>query len=297
MRIFARLLPAAFLLLGTLPARAQQAATPPTDQPKPAEKTAAVKPAAASNPEETEGVATGVGNRFLQTYTALTNEKGLFEVTLTHRFPTPVIEAGFGGAWGLDYGNSMGVVFDYTPVKNLSVQLRRVDINADYEFGAKLTLLRPTTSLPLALGLRGGLDWQTASYVEKRSAGFGQLLASVTLGNRVTLSASPACVQRTPEHASTVCNVPLALQLKITRSIAVMAEYMPVKKGIVPDGKAQWSFGVEKAVYHHKFALWIGNSGATNVDQMLAGDYNGGVKDSNIRLGFNLVRQFEIATD
>jgi hypothetical protein len=51
---------------------------------------------------------------------------------------------------------------------------------------------------------------------------------------------------------------------------------------------------VEKAVYRHRFCIWIGNSAATTVDQVTGGDYAGGVTDSNIRLGFTIVRQFEI---
>lgn len=253
---------------------------------------------AGSSPEETEeGVATGVGNHFNQTYTPLTNEKGLLEAHLTHRFRTPVIEAGANGALGLDYGNFFGVVFDYVPVRNVAVQIRRVDVNADYEFALKATVMRPTRALPLSLGFRGGIDWQTANYADRQSAGFAQLLAAYTIADRVTLSVNPACVQRTPTHGTRVCNVPLAVQVRITKSISAIGEWVPPRRSIVEGGVGQWSFSVEKSVYRHKFALWIGNSGATNVDQLLAGDFDGGVKDYNLKIGFNLLRQFDIAMD
>lgn len=297
---FRRALALATFLTLALPLAAQDAAPPPADAKSAKDAKKAKKPAAATaaDPAADEaGFPGGVENRFLQTNTPLTNEKGLFEAALTHRFLTPANEAGGGGALGLDGGTSMGVVFDYVPVTNAAIQVRRVDINADFEFAAKVTALRSKKELPLAIGVRGGLDWQTASYVEKRTAWFAQLLASYTIADRVTLSANPACVQRTPTQDDTVCNVPLALQVRITRTIDALAEYVPAKKGLVRDAVGQWSFGIQKSVFHHKFALWIGNSGATNIDQMLAGDFNGGVTDSNIRIGFNLMRQFEIATD
>ena len=45
------------------------------------------------------------------------------------------------------------------------------------------------------------------------------------------------------------------------------------------------------------FALWLGNSGATTIDQMMDGAYNGGVTDYNFHIGFNISRQFDIFVD
>lgn len=238
---------------------------------------------------------TAVGNRFLQTQTPLVNDAGTFEVAVTHRFNQSIIESGGGGAFGLDSGSSTGIHFDYAFLKRLSVQVGRTTTNSDYEFALKGTLLRPTESLPIAVGLRAGFDWLTASYLpEKKTAAFGQLLFSATLGDRVTIAAAPTYVQKTESQDDRVFNVPLILQVRITKSISAIGEYVPAKKGIVPDGVGQWSFGIEKGVYNHKFALRIGNSGGTQVDQIMAGDWFGGVRESNIRIGFNLIRQWDI---
>ena len=82
-------------------------------------------------------------------------------------------------------------------------------------------------------------------------------------------------------------------QVKLGKGFLATGEYVFRNRDL--DGSVgQWSFALEKSVWRHRFAVWIGNSAATTVDQTLAGDYGGGVTDSNIRLGFNIVRQFEI---
>ena len=287
------------------PLSAQDSAPPtrPTEtspSPQAGKNKGDVRAEQAAPESEEEGVATSLGTHFVTTNTPLVNDKGVFEAVFTHRFVTPVREAGGQRAFGLDSGASIGLGMDYAFVKNLAVQLSRQSVDADYEFALKGTLLRPTSSLPVALGLRGGLDWQTADYIlEKYAAGFGQFLVSVTLGDRVTLAAAPTYVSRTPTggHA---WNVPVMAQIKVTSSIAAIGEYIFARRSRTTDESntvGQWSFALEKSVYHHRFALVIGNTSATNVDEMTAGDFAGGPQlESNIRLGFNIVRQFDIAT-
>lgn len=287
-RILLALLPA--VLFAAVPALAEDEAQTSPPQPAAAKK-APPKPAAV------EWAPTDVGDRFSIVPTPLVNDKGVFEAWVTHRFFTPVREAGGTGLLGLDRGNSTGIGLQYSLVKNVAVQLYRTTYSGDYEFAAKITALRPSEAVPIAIGIRGGLNWVTEDYVDKQSSGFGQLLISGTIGDRVTIGVAPSYTQRTPSGLKSVFNVPVAVQIKVTSSIAAIGEYVPRWKHEVPDGKGQWSFAIQKSVYHHKFALWIGNSGASTVDLLLAGDYNGGVTESNIRIGFNLLRQFDIATD
>ncbi|MBK9064246.1 MAG: hypothetical protein IPL89_13800 [Acidobacteria bacterium] len=246
-------------------------------------------PAAA---EDAPGVATTVGNHFVQTSTPLTNEKGAFEAYITHRFNQNVKDAGGGSLFGLDSGASTGIGIEYVPVKNLAVQVYRVNNYADYEFALKATVLRPTAKLPLAVGLRGGLDWRTASYAPKETSWFGQAIVSYTIADRVTLAAAPAWVENT-QFQKDVWNVPVIVQVKVTKTIALMGEYVP-KKDYVPDSVGQWSVAIEKQVFNHRFALWMGNSQPTTMDQMIGGDYNGGVTDNNVKIGFSLSRAWDL---
>ena len=242
--------------------------------------------------QEARGVATTLGNRFIQTSTPLVNEKGTLEAIFTHRFNQDVKDAGGGALWGLDTGAAVGLGMEYVPVRSLAVQIYRVNNYADYEFALKGNLLRPTKALPLALGFRGGLNWRTASYAPKETSWFGQGLLSYTIADRVTLAAAPSYVQNT-QFQHDVWNIPVVVQVKITKTIALMGEFVP-KKNVVPDSVGQWSVALEKQIFNHKFALWAGNSQATTVDQYIGGDYNGGVTDKNVKIGFNLIRAWDL---
>ena len=240
------------------------------------------------------GVATTMEDRFSQTNTPLVNPKGTFEALITHRFNQSVIEAGGGGLWGLDSGSAVGLGIEYVPVERLAVQVYRVNTYADYEFALKGSVLRPSASLPLAIGLRGGLNWRTAPYAPKETSWFGQAIVSYTILDRVTLAAAPAYVQNT-QFQHDVFNVPVIAQVKITKTIALIGEFVPKKNPPDVTGSVyQWSTTLEKQIFNHRFALWIGNSAATTMDQYIGGDYLGGVTDKNIRIGFNLVRAWDL---
>ena len=239
-----------------------------------------------------EGVATGVGNRFSQTSTPLTNDKGTLEWVFTHRFNQNVKDAGGSSLGGLDSGAAIGFGVEYVFVPNVAVQVYRVNNYADYEFALKATLVRPQATFPLGLGVRGGFDWRTAEYAPKETSAFGQVLLSYTIANRVTIAAAPSYTANT-QFQTHVFNVPVVLQLKVTKSIAVLAEFVP-KKRVLEDSVAQWTVAIEKQIFHHRFAVWIGNTQATTIDQYIGGDYAGGITDKNMKIGFNLSRAWDL---
>lgn len=41
--------------------------------------------------------------------------------------------------------------------------------------------------------------------------------------------------------------------------------------------------------------VWMGNSQASTVDQDVGGDYGGGVADRNMKIGFNLIRAWDLS--
>ena len=145
--------------------------------------------------------------------------------------------------------------------------------------------------LPVAVGLRAGTNWLTKYELEDKVGFCGQALVAVTLAEKVTFAAAPTFVSNTPLFTD-VWNVPLMVQLKMGKGFLATGEYV-FRNEDLPDSVGQWSFALEKSVWRHRFAVWIGNSAATTVDQTMAGDYAGGVTESNIRLGFNIVREVE----
>lgn len=234
----------------------------------------------------------GYGDRFLQTSSPLANEQGLFQVLFSHRFNQPVNQAGGNELGGLDSGANIGIGLGYAPMDRLAIEVLRASTGGDYEFAAKYTVLKPTKELPIAVGVRGGLDWETKGSLERRTGGFGQAIVAVTLGERFTLGAAPTYVSNTALFTD-VWNVPLVAELKVAKGLFLTGEYVFRNRDLA-GSKGQWSFAVEKSLFHHRFSVWIGNSGGLAVDQIMAADYGGGVNESNLRLGFNLIRQFEI---
>jgi len=276
----------ALALLAALagPLAAQEPASPPPAPAPPAPANSQEEPVPDWDP--------GYGDRFLQTSSPLANEQGLLQVLFTHRFNQPVNEAGGNNLGGLDSGANILIGLGWVPVDRLGVELARASAAGDYELAVKYTVLKPTTELPLALGVRAGMNWLTKAELEEKTGFFGQALVAVTLGERLTFAAAPTYVSNTPLFED-VWNVPLVLQLKAGRGFFLTGEYVPRNRDL--DGSVgQWSFAIEKALWRHRFAVWIGNSGATTVDQVMAADYGGGVRDSNLRLGFNITRQFEL---
>ena len=234
----------------------------------------------------------GYGDRFLQTASPLVNDQGILQALFTHRFNQPVNEAGGNNLGGLDSGANIGLGLSWVPVDRLAVEAYRASTGGDYELALKVTFLKPTKELPLAAGLRGGMNWLTKFDLDEKVGVFGQAIVAYTFGERVTLAAAPTFVSNTPLFTD-VWNVPLMFQLKLGKGFLATGEYV-FRNEDLPDSVGQWSFALEKSVWRHRFAVWIGNSPASTVDQIMAADYGGGVTDSNVRLGFNIIRQFEI---
>ena len=250
---------------------------------------------AAAPAQEAPAWSPSYGTRFLQTSSPLVSEKGIFEVVFTHRFNQPVNEAGGNDLFGLDSGANIGIGVSWVPVARLSAEVYRASSGGDYEFAAKWAVLEPTAERPLGIAARAGANWMTKYELEDKFGGFGQLLVAYTFANRVTVAAAPTFASNTPLFEN-VFNVPLAVQVRLGRGYSAGGEYVFRNRDL--DGSVgQWSFAVEKSLWRHRFLVWIGNSPATTVDQMVAGDYAGGVTESNVRLGFNISRQFQIGGD
>jgi len=56
--------------------------------------------------------------------------------------------------------------------------------------------------------------------------------------------------------------------------------------------RTAWHVALSKAMGAHIFEIVLGNSRATTVDQMLGGDSAAGFQTGDVRLGFNIIRDF-----
>ena len=106
----------------------------------------------------------------------------------------------------------------------------------------------------------------------------------------VNLLLSPSWVADTPGLRNAV-NVPIGLSFPLPGRQLLEVEVIPRNRDL--DGsRTAWHVALSKALGGHIFEIVLGNSRATTVDQMLGGDSAAGFRTGDVRLGFNIVRDF-----
>jgi hypothetical protein len=241
--------------------------------------------------------------------------RGLLQFLVTHRFRGPVRGSNAHSLYSLDSGADFGFGFTWAPVSRAELSLYRSGIQDDWELAAKIAL-RPAVSDSLfGAAIRVGGDARRDPVLVSdqgailpgqgaESAFFAQAILSAHLWrNRVEISAVPSYVSRTPSERR-VFNVPVHAAIAVAKSWNVQAEYVPPRAAL--DGSvAQWTVGIEKVLYRHRFTLVVSNTTRTTVDQLLSGDFalaqkrqlrsfDNGFRNNDWHIGFNLIRQFNI---
>jgi len=212
------------------------------------------------------------------------------EVLFTHRFHQPINDGSSHDLWGLDSGADTGIGLAYGVTSRLDLSLYRVSFQEDYELASKLLVLEQGDRRPLTLAVRAGADLLRRPGVPDSSRPFVQLLLARRLRPGVSLLVSPSWVADTPSLKNAF-NVPLGLTFPLPGDQIVELEYVPANRDL--DGsRAAWHAALSKAIGGHIFEIVLGNSRATSVDQMLGGDSAAGFEKKDVRLGFNIVRNF-----
>jgi hypothetical protein len=126
--------------------------------------------------------------------------------------------------------------------------------------------------------------------VEDPTRPFAQILLARKLAPGVNLLVSPSWVRDTPRLRNAF-NVPVGLTFPLPGESLVEIEYIPANRDL-GDSLDAWHVALSKSVGGHIFEIVAGNSRATTVDQMLGGDSAAGFRKRDVRLGFNIVRDF-----
>lgn len=232
------------------------------------------------------------GSRIINLPSAEVPAAGTLGVLFTHRFKQSLGDSTARDLYSLDSGADSALGISYSPWNDLEISLDRTSVDADFELAAKYRLLPGTENRPFALAVRVGGDALTAKDVEDRYAFFAQGIASVSLGNRVRLTAVPTYVSNTPRFRD-VFNVPMAIAIAVTRSVNVQGEFVP-KNRDYEESTFGWIVALEKTVLRHRFAFTFGNLRATTVDHYAASDSGGRLSRGDVYLGFNIVRQWKL---
>jgi len=212
------------------------------------------------------------------------------EVLFTHRFQQAVNDGDSHNLWGLDSGADVGIGLGWGLTPHLDLTVYRASFQEDFELAGKLLVVEQAPRLPLTVAVRAGADLLRRPGVADRSRPFAQLLLARKLAPGINFLASPSWVGDTP-RLKNAFNVPLGLTFPLPGKQLIEIEYVPKNRDL-KDSRDAWHVALSKAVGGHIFEIVLGDSRATTVDQMLGGDSAAGFKTRDVRLGFNIIRDF-----
>jgi hypothetical protein len=230
-----------------------------------------------------------VGSRLINLPTPTTIAPRRWELYFGHRFRGTINHGGDGhNLWGLDGGADVTLGVGYGLTDWLDVSLQRARVEEDFELAVKAALWREQGGAPLSVAVRAGVDRLQRENALDPTRPFVQLALSRTVVDRLQVFVSPSWVRDTPRLRDAF-NVPLGVSLRVRPDTRFEIEYVP-ENGDLDESVAAWHLGFAKTVGGHLFKVFVGNSGATAVDQILGGDSVARYRSGDIRLGFNLVR-------
>lgn len=231
-----------------------------------------------------------LGTRLINVATPYTIGDRTLEVVFLHRFQQPIQDGDGSNLWGLDSGADVGIGLGLGLTRNLDVSLFRSSFQENFELAGKFLFLEQAPRVPVTVAFRAGLDHLDREGVEDADRPFAQVLLARRLAPGVNLLLSPSWVGDTPRLRDAF-NVPVGLTFALPRQYLVELEYVPENRDL-DESRAAWHVAFSKALGGHIFEVVLGNSRATNVDQILGGDSAAGFETEDVRLGFNIVRDF-----
>jgi hypothetical protein len=281
----------ALLLLAagaTTAARGQGSAPPPDAQP--------AAPAAAQ--EAAANAVDPIGTRWINTSSPHTTPEHNLELIFTHRFLEAVQDGSGHDLWGLDSAAAVGIGLTYGLHERLDVSIFRATTQEDFEFALKGEVLRQDARMPLTASLRVGLDYPNAKAIEDRSRPFAQLLLGRRMAPGWNVMVAPSWVRDTATLRN-AWNVPLGLTVPLPHEAMLAVEVVPRNHDADRDRQTAWAVAFVKDVGRHitgghLFKITLGNASATTVDQILGSDPPQTFRRGDVRIGFNLVRDFQL---
>lgn len=238
------------------------------------------------------------GSDLVNLPTPRTPDRGELEVHFSHRFSDTIQDAGREGLWGLDSFAFPGFWFTYGLTGRIAPYVGRTANLATYEYGLKVELLRESDlGVPISIGLQAGGIALDADGVANASRFTAELPVGVRAGDRLALQVVPVYTTNPDEQAfpgSEDWSMALGFgaSLRLTMGLSFDGEWITNIDGYERFGaRDQWQAGVTMQVGGHLFQLLVSNSVQTTPDVMAAGTLRTGI-ESNVRLGFNLVRGF-----
>jgi hypothetical protein len=230
---------------------------------------------------------------------------GALDFRILHRFGP--VSRGVYDMFGLDQA-SMRMGFDYGITRHLTVGIGRSTLKKELDGFVKFRALaqqKGKRNIPLSIVLISGMtmdgqrwaDPNRTNYFTSRLAFYHQIIFGRKFNDWFTLQLTPGVVHRNLVALSTddhdIYHAGVGGRLKLTKRIALTADYSYVFNPISPDSKNPLSLGLDIETGGHVFQLHFSNAQGMNERAYLL-DTNTSWGSGEIRFGFNLSRMFQI---
>jgi len=257
--------------------------------------------------------------RIVSSQSVVTNFKGEGTFIISHRFgdiyqngPESILYNFFG----LDGGANIRIGLDYGITDRLMVGAGRSSFNKTYDGFIKYQLLRQQTGTkksPVAVSLYADVSFITDttnaildSFFVNRFSYAYQILIARKFNDYLSVQLMPTLIHRnlvaTKDENNDVFALGIAAKYDITPTLALSGEYFYTFPGQVPDFYNNGvALGIDISTKGHVFQIQLTNSpylipeyfiGATQ-GSIFDKDSNGNF-DLNLRLGFNITRDFQL---
>jgi hypothetical protein len=241
-----------------------------------------------------------LGTRLVNVATPFPVQAKTLEVVFLHRFHLPVQDGSSSDLWGLDSGADVGIGLAFGITPRLDASLLRYSFQEDFELAGKFLMMEQKSEQaprrPLSVAVRAGVDRLEREGIEDPTRPFAQLLLARSfgrVGRGFNLLVSPSWVRDTPRLRNAF-NVPVGLTFALRGGSLVELEVIPENRDL-DESVTAWHLAWSRDVGGHIFEIVLGNSRAVTVDQYLGGDSAAGFKAGDVRLGFNLIRDFDFS--
>ena len=263
--------------------------------------------AAGEEEETTEYVkASFKTNRVINLHSLESTAEGVLDVKISHRFG--FVNGGFSEFFGLDAA-TIRIGADYGINDWVTIGLGRSSYEKTYDGFVKAKLLRQSTGkvqMPITVALLSSAAIKTIPFQNPDRKNFftsrlyytHQAIIGRKFSEGFSLQVAPTLVHRnlvrTASESNDVWSVAAATRVKLSRRIAVNAEYIYVLPDQLADGfRNSLSVGFDIETGGHVFQLHFTNS-TSMIEKGYITETVGSWLNGDIHFGFNVSRVFTV---
>jgi len=245
-------------------------------------------------------------NRVINLHSIESTAGGVLDVKISHRFG--FVNGGFSELFGLDQA-SIRIGADYGISNRFTVGFGRSSYEKTYDGFLKYKFLRqssgakvmPVTAALLATTAIKTIPWANPdreNYASSRMYYTFQLVLGRKFSENLSVQLSPTLLHRnlvrTKAERNDVLALGVAIRQKLTKRVAINAEYVYVLPDQLADGyRNSLSIGFDIETGGHVFQLHFTNS-TSMIEKGYIGETIGDWRNGGVHFGFNVSRVFTV---